>query len=861
MAKKKAAAAGVDPMALKLQGKTFCVAGKFDTYGNDTSEAMTAMITAEGGTIVENVGKQIDFLLIKEPQGKSSYEKKVIQLNLKGASISILDPDQLRAMLVPSEDEVNALFRLGALGHQRLNEKLRAHQFHSRYGGSRSFFAVEGLDLRGQDLKDVPLRCAALDNADLRKARAAFLDAENSGTNLARSNFFFGPVEEASIGPISNSKLDGSQLHAVFVKLTDCSCRDADFSYGALGGDRNPVVRGCDFTNAKLVQFHFGNANLTGSVFHKADLTGADIEGCTASKLDFRQAFLKAVTAQASDFDGADLTQADLSDAELMRCTFRNANLSRAKFCHSLLMHADFKGAKLDGADFTGANVAGADFTDADLSKVKGLPDKPSRVATAGPKLKELSGLLSQSSRLETLIEVKTPTESYLLAAKHLWHHCESTWSRAADPGQTYICSGSKSTFEKAVIAAVNTWPDAVPQAHTFATSSTKLALTPKKLNQLVLEAWYETYGIACPTAADIAELAKAAANQEGEERERLLSDLIQPGGVQRWNEARETNKISITEFPQAQLAGRALDHLVVRHLEFKECHFENASLVEADFDSGIYSKSNFAAANMHGVTARSAKFNECDFTGTNLSDANLSNADLRGAILSKTNLVQAKLDGNLCGANLTGAKLKNCEFGDASFDEATQFPKGFEIPESMAWKGKGIDPRAQAAVAAATSGGPIDMEQFMTIMQASVDVERMKKALSMLKAERFRLFAEANGEHLIGVVKSQNDPDLVYSCRLTKDGQFACCTQNLNNCGGLRGALCKHLLVLIIGMTRGGELDPTLANEWIAASRFKKPELDKDAMSETLLRYKGAEAGEIDWRPMETIPEDYFSL
>jgi hypothetical protein len=72
---------------------------------------------------------------------------------------------------------------------------------------------------------------------------------------------------------------------------------------------------------------------------------------------------------------------------------------------------------------------------------------------------------------------------------------------------------------------------------------------------------------------------------------------------------------------------------------------------------------------------------------------------------------------------------------------------------------------------------------------------------------------------------------------------------------------LCKHLLVLIIGMTKGGELDPTTVNQWIQASRYKKPELDKDTMGETLLRYKGAEAGDVDWRPMETIPEDYYSL
>ena len=166
-----------------------------------------------------------------------------------------------------------------------------------------------------------------------------------------------------------------------------------------------------------------------------------------------------------------------------------------------------------------------------------------------------------------------------------------------------------------------------------------------------------------------------------------------------------------------------------------------------------------------------------------------------------------------------------------------------------------------KSAVQAIQSAGPVDLPQFMTILEASVEKERLSKAIAMLKAERFRLFAEANDECLLGVVKSQNDPDLVYSCRLTKEGDFSCCTQNLNVCGGLRGSLCKHLLVLIIGMANGNELDPTIVNQWITASRFKKSVLNKDAMSETLLRYKGAEAGEVDWRPMETIPEDYYAL
>jgi hypothetical protein len=31
--------------------------------------------------------------------------------------------------------------------------------------------------------------------------------------------------------------------------------------------------------------------------------------------------------------------------------------------------------------------------------------------------------------------------------------------------------------------------------------------------------------------------------------------------------------------------------------------------------------------------------------------------------------------------------------------------------------------------------------------------------------------------------------------------------------------------------------------------------------MSATFIRYKGAEAGEVDWRPTETIPEDYYAF
>ena len=168
----------------------------------------------------------------------------------------------------------------------------------------------------------------------------------------------------------------------------------------------------------------------------------------------------------------------------------------------------------------------------------------------------------------------------------------------------------------------------------------------------------------------------------------------------------------------------------------------------------------------------------------------------------------------------------------------------------------------AQHAVAAAAPLGKmkLSLDSFMKAVESDTEPAKLQKALSMLKAERFQLYSQVTDEFVVGVVKSQTDPDLVYSCKLEKDGDYACCTQNLNICGGLRGSLCKHLLVLLVGLTQNGQVDPIIVHKWMKASRLRKPTLDKDAMGETFLRYKGAEAGEVDWRPTETIPEDYYA-
>ena len=151
--------------------------------------------------------------------------------------------------------------------------------------------------------------------------------------------------------------------------------------------------------------------------------------------------------------------------------------------------------------------------------------------------------------------------------------------------------------------------------------------------------------------------------------------------------------------------------------------------------------------------------------------------------------------------------------------------------------------------------------DTFMQRLPQIVDRSSLARALQMLRAERFQLFADSAEDHLVGIVRGQSDPRRIYSCRLAADGSYGCCTQKLNRCGGLRAGPCKHLLVLIVGLAKGGRVDLDAVERWVAASRLRRPDLGRDLLSETLLRYKGVEAGEVDWRPTETIPEDFYAL
>jgi hypothetical protein len=160
-----------------------------------------------------------------------------------------------------------------------------------------------------------------------------------------------------------------------------------------------------------------------------------------------------------------------------------------------------------------------------------------------------------------------------------------------------------------------------------------------------------------------------------------------------------------------------------------------------------------------------------------------------------------------------------------------------------------------------AAAGGQLDFAGFLSQLYGRVDERKLGRALDMLRKEAFKLYARLDDNRLVGVVRSQSGHGSVYASWLTDEGRYGCSTPELDECMGLQGTICKHLLVLVCGLTRTGQLPLERALGWVGAAHGHSPREDKTLCAETFIQYKGAEAGQVDWRPTETIPEDFYAM
>ncbi len=331
--------------------------------------------------------------------------------------------------------------------------------------------------------------------------------------------------------------------------------------------------------------------------------------------------------------------------------------------------------------------------------------------------------------------------------------------------------------------------------------------------------------------------------------------------GVSRWNRLRAADRKAV-DLSGADLSGADLSGAKLRGVRAKGASFIRSTLRSAELGGACIEKADLSSADLQdadlkGVQANGAIFREAKLPKANLKDGVCAGASFADADLSGTNLSVA----DLRKADFSGARLDGLTLDGATFDGQTTWPDGFTIPAEALFAGRGTDPRLSGKGKNAVA---TDINGLMARLQSLIDPKRMKRTLDMLKAGKNQLFAEVEPDFIRGIVRSQTADELIYSCVLTEDGSYACCTPDLSLCMGLAGEPCKHLLVLLIGLARAGQLDPATIDRWIVAASAKNHRWNKKTknhVSDTLLKYKGVQAGEVDWRPTETIPEDFYTL
>jgi uncharacterized protein YjbI with pentapeptide repeats len=848
------AASAIDWARPRFAGQSFVLGG----FKPTARKGLAALIEREGGTVAQDVTAAVTFALVpvKGSSKPSGVEKKAFELiHKKAAPVRLIDEKEFYALYSPNRDEALAMLRAGPEGVGRWNQL--------RPVDHRPLLDLRGADLRGARLAgawfwDVDLGGADFREADLTEARFG---------QVADVRFTGAVLKGATCQDARRCDFEGARLNEAYLTdLADCRFVGADLAGATV--DEGTADR-CDFSGARMQGFRGPGITTSGLVLAGADLAGADLSAGTWDDADFRQADLCGANLTDSNLRGANLSGARLGKAILVRANLKHADLTWADLRQANLIDAILSHAVIDGANFEGAVLTGTRVGELDVTRALGLdpqaPEGPR--GQSGPSLRKLDEVLKESNRIETTVILDLPEGPMDLAAWGNGGNYPNTHLYAFQ-GKAYVNEYGR-TLAEVMFEKTRRWAHGTPRPESVtARAGSKCPVDAVELRRLALAAWCEAFGVAVP-APDVLAEREAALEAERAEQRRQLLQLLRggPDGVTRWNARSFHERLRSGAFGKVDLGGADLAGANLAGLDFSGSNFEGARLVKANLH-GNFQQAQFSKADLAEVEG--GNFGSADFTGATLVRAVLQGSSLRKARFPGADLTEADLIGaDLCGADLSAAVLTGVRFVGAKYDGKTRFPVGWTLQEGMKWAGRGTNPhlpgrrpvRGGAGRGPAGPAAPIDLDTFLQRLRGNVETGRLGNALQMLKQDRFQLYAQADDEALVGVVKSQTDPDLVYACRLAALGQFACCTHKLNPCGGLRGKLCKHLLVLIVGLAKKGQLDLARIDQWVADSKLMKPALDKETMGEVLLRYKSAEAGEIDWRPTETIPEDFYTL
>ncbi len=135
-----------------------------------------------------------------------------------------------------------------------------------------------------------------------------------------------------------------------------------------------------------MTRMQLQNADFSGSIFNRSNLSGGKFDNSNLSTTHFRRAYLVGVTGEkvnleASIMPDATLIEAKLTESNLRAVDLRRADMTRGEFKGSIFNDSKLISASAEDADFTGSHfinaradhidLEGANLSDAVMHGVK----------------------------------------------------------------------------------------------------------------------------------------------------------------------------------------------------------------------------------------------------------------------------------------------------------------------------------------------------------------------------------------------------------------------------------------------------------------------------------------------------------
>jgi len=232
-------------------------------------------------------------------------------------------------------------------------------------------------DLTGADFSETQLEKAVLYQANLADARfteARMAEADLSeckggkanmrGADLTEARFMESELDEADFSGSNVSdalflntqakriNFAGAQLKStIFVQFQGDGAVFTNADMTNLRAAMDIMLRGADFSGARLVDANLRSADLAGANFEKADLSQADLSESNLANTRFYRAVAKQTMFMKADLTNANMISMNLFEGSLQKATLFNTDLRGANLFAADLLQTDFQHTKLEKAN------------------------------------------------------------------------------------------------------------------------------------------------------------------------------------------------------------------------------------------------------------------------------------------------------------------------------------------------------------------------------------------------------------------------------------------------------------------------------------------------------------------------------